>query len=61
MRTSWVCYQWKHDYAPDGEPLYAIVDDMADHQSESSFISSFVTVFKEMSENGYFDHDLTID
>ena len=51
----------KQDHAPDGETLYAIVDDMADHQSESSFISSFVTVFKEMSENGYFDHDLTID
>ena len=48
----------KEDYAPDGEPLYAIVDDMADHQS--SFMSSFVPAFQKMSENGYADLDLTI-
>ena len=39
------------DYAPEGEPLYAIIDDYA--QNQQKWFDDFVTVVAKMSSNGY--------
>ena len=44
-------------YAPEGEPLYQIVEDYADHQD--SWFRDFITAFDKMSRNGYSDGELT--
>ena len=43
----------KEDYAPEGEPLHAIVDDFADNQSE--WFEEFIPALEKMVENGYDD------
>ena len=43
----------KEDYAPQGEPLYAIVDDYADHLQK--WMDDFFPVLEKMSSNGYDD------
>ena len=37
------------DYAPEGEPLYQIVDDFADHQDK--WFEEFVPTLEKMTEN----------
>ena len=39
------------DYAPEGEPLYAIIDDYA--QNQQKWFDDFVVVVSKMSANGY--------
>ena len=41
----------KEDYAPEGEPLYAIIDDYA--QNQQKWFDDFVVVVTKMSANGY--------
>ena len=41
------------DYSPEGEPLYAIIDDYA--QNQQKWFDDFVTVVAKMSSNGYSD------
>ena len=43
----------KEDYAPEGEPLHAIVDDFADNQSV--WFEEFIPALEKMVENGYDD------
>ena len=45
------------DYAPEGEPLYTIVDDFADHQDK--WFEDFLPTLEKMTENGYESGDLT--
>ena len=45
------------DYAPEGEPLYQIVDDFADHQNK--WFEEFVPTLEKMTENGYQSEELT--
>ena len=40
-------------YAPEGEPLYKIVEDFADHQD--NWIRDFMVAFDKMSQNGNTD------
>ena len=46
----------KEDYAPEGEPLYAIVDDYAKNQQK--WFDDFIAIMHKMSSNGYEDSDL---
>lgn len=46
----------KEDYAPEGEPLFQIVEEFA--EDKQSWINTFVTSLEKMVENGYSDHDL---
>ena len=39
------------DYAPEGEPLYKIIDDYA--QNQQKWFDDFVTVVIKMSSNGH--------
>ena len=41
----------KEDYAPEGEPLYTIVEDYADNPQK--WMDSFFIVLDKMSSNGY--------
>ena len=62
----------KQNYAPEGEPLYQIVDEFADDQAAwfrvnqllfdqqlQLSVQNFLTAFDKMSNNGYNDGDLT--
>lgn len=46
----------KNDYAPEGEPLYMIVEEFADDQQ--SWINTFVPSMEKMVANGYGENDL---
>ena len=41
----------KEDHAPEGEPLYAIIDDYAANQQK--WFDDFVAVVHKMTANGY--------
>lgn len=41
----------KEEYAPEGEPLYKIVESQAD--SNEVMMTDFVPAFEKMIENGY--------
>ena len=45
------------DYAPEGEPLYQIVDEFADDQK--AWMEDFVPSIEKMLENGYDSEALT--
>ena len=47
----------KEDYAPEGEPLYTIVDDFADNPQK--WMDEFWPALHKMLANGYTDGDLT--
>ena len=49
----------KEDYAPEGEPLYAIVDDFADNPQQ--WMDEFWHALHKMLENGYAPADLTVN
>ena len=43
----------KEEYAPEGEPLYSIVDEFADNQA--IWFEEFIPALEKMVENGYDD------
>ena len=47
----------KEDYAPEGEPLYKIVDELA--ASNDAMMKEFAPAMQIMIENGYKSEDLT--
>ena len=47
----------KEDYAPEGEPLYTIVEDFADNPQQ--WHDEFWPALHKMLANGYSDSDLT--
>ena len=47
----------KEEYAPEGEPLYKIVDELA--ASNDAMMKEFAPAMQIMSENGYKSEDLT--
>ena len=47
----------KQDYAPQGEPLYKIVEDFA--YDGQKWLDMFVQALTKMSANGYSSEDLT--
>ena len=46
----------KEDYAPDGVPLFELVEEMADDQQE--FMKVYIDAHEKMIANGYNDADL---
>ena len=49
----------KEDYAPEGEPLYAIVDDYADDMQK--WMEDFFDVLDKMMSNGYSQDELSVN
>ena len=46
----------KEDYAPEGVPLYQLVEEQADDQAV--FFEAYIDAHEKMIENGYKDADL---